>query len=115
MKLLPLLSVIVLLQTTPAAAVDDNGNYQLYDYDKLDTCMEYLIFLKNANQNRLGTLAAWMSGYMTGFNQGKPGKKDFFEVAGAAELVSWLAIWCQLNGSSSLHKGLIRFTVNRRF
>ena len=45
MKLLPLLSVIVLLQTTPAAAVDDNGNYQLYDYEKLDTCTEYLIFL----------------------------------------------------------------------
>ncbi len=115
MKLLPLLSVIVLLQTTPAAAVDDNGNYQLYDYDKFDTCTEYLIFLKTANQNRLGTLAAWMRGYMTGFNQGKPGKRDFFEVAGEAELVSWLAIWCQLNRSSSLHKGLIRFTVNRRF
>ena len=115
MRALARLSVLVLLLTTPAAAIDDNGNHEVYYYHSFTTCTGYLRFLKDANQNRLATLAAWMRGYMTGFNQGKPGKKDFFKVAGEAELVSWLAIWCQLNRSSSPHKGLIRFTVNRRF
>ena len=115
MKSLARLSVLVLLQTAPAAALDDNGNYQLYDYDQLTTCKDYGRFLTTANQNRMGTLAAWVRGYMTGFNQGKPGKKDFFEVGGEAELVSWLGIWCVQNPSSTPHKGLLRFTVNRKF
>ncbi len=114
MKALAGLSLLVLLNTSPVAALDKNGNYELYDYNYLASCSAYLEHIKVTDQTRLRTLAAWIRGYMTGFNQGKLGKKDFFKVGGEAVLASWLLLWCQLNPASTPHKGLLKFINDRK-
>ena len=62
MRALAGLSLLVLLPAAPAAALDKNGDYQLYEYRYLASCSAYLEHVKVTDQTRLRTLAAWIRG-----------------------------------------------------
>ena len=96
---LTLFACVALLWPVEVSAIDNNGKYEILGIGaKKGSCGVY-VREKDAEVRRWDE--SWLTGYITGFNRGKPGKADYSNGIAANGLVQWIENYCKQNPLSS--------------
>ena len=95
------------LISVPAIAMDESGNSEVVG---AISCGNWVIFRKDMGWED-ATTAAWISGFLTGFNLAMP---DMYSIRGNTDLESiylWMDKYCSENPLKNLHNGMQQLTI----
>ncbi len=113
MRAMPALLVLAaaLAAAKPALADDRNGAYQSFAPPSCETYLAQRV-------GRPSTAAAWLQGWLTGYDVAAPDTNSLIAQGGFSQLLSWLDAWCRDNRFRHLADGMAAFAYDaypRRF